>query len=552
MRAAAPAWRRSKNVLRPPSSRRRPLSSELPSTLPIDASATAAPRPRPRVPLPGATVAALVVAAVACIVAWRELPDVGVTPKASSLRGAEAMLFEPTGNSPPLVFAATLWLLWRRWPRLRASFGIAPLRVPAALLLSVAGGLCFWSHYTGTPALLLPALTCALLGGGFWLGGRPGARAVLLPAVFVMTAFPIPAVLLNQFIYPLQIFTAETVTAILNAVGLATRVEGDLIFRDGAIFQVIESCSGVRTVETIVMSSLLYHDLFYRSRLQSWLLFLLAPFVGIAANLLRVIGIVLNPYSKFAAIHTLQGLVMIVVAVMMLAALDLLLTRLLPADAPGTRVRSTRPLAPARAALLAALAGGLAIATLAVSPWTFPVGPETPLSAFPVQLAGVPGEAQKLDREFYGTTTFSEWVHRRHAQPDGPWVDVLLGSDRRLDPFVSPLSRKAAVPSPGTILEASAPIELASGRRAERFVMHSRRGREIVYLWQIGTRGPAREVGRALLSLDRGPWRRPGRALVVRLTTPADEHADERLRAFAAATEAALADAFGDEFVESR
>ena len=78
----------------------------------------------------------------------------------------------------------------------------------------------------------------------------------------------------------------------------------------------------MRTIETIVMSSLLYHDLFYRSRLQSWLLFLLAPFVGIVANLLRVIGIVLNPYSKFAAIHTLQGLVMIVVAVMMLAALD--------------------------------------------------------------------------------------------------------------------------------------------------------------------------------------------------------------------------------------
>lgn len=507
---------------------------------------------RTNVPLSGATVVALLAAVAATVIAWRALPDVGAPQHASPLQGAEAMLFEPTGNSPPLVFAATLWLLWRRWPRLRASFGIAPRRVPAALLLGAAFALCFWSHYVGTPSLLLPALTCALLGGGFWLGGKPGARAVLLPAVFVMTAFPIPAALLNQFIYPLQIFTADAVTAMLNAVGLATRVEGDLIFREGAIFQVIESCSGVRTIETIVMSSLLYHDLFYRSRLQSWLLFLLAPFVGIAANLLRVIGIVLNPYSKFAAIHTLQGLVMIVVAVMMLAALDMLLTRILPADPPGTRVRSMRPLAPARASVLAVLAGALAVATLVVAPWKEPVGPETPLSSFPIQVAGHQGEGRKLDREFYGTTTFSEWVHRRYAGEDGGWVDVLLGSDRRLDPFVSPFSPKVAIPSPGTFVETRSEIEIAGGRRAERLVLHSRRGREIVYTWESGTEPPGREIARALLSLDRGPFRRPGRALVVRLTTPADEHADARLREFAAATEQAIAHEFGDAFERTR
>ena len=61
-----------------------------------------------------------------------------------------------------------------------------------------------------------------------------------------------------------------------------------------------------------------------------------------------------------------------------------------------------------------------------------------------------------------------------------------------------------------------------------------------------------REIARALLSLDRGPVRRPGRALVVRLTTPADEHADARLREFAAATEEAIAREFGDAFEGAR
>lgn len=491
---------------------------------------------------------ALVASVGFAVVVWRSLPEVGVPTRGSSLSGAEAMLFEPTGNSPPLVFAATLWLLWRRWPRLRASLGCPPRVLPASLLFALGAGLCVWSHYTSAPALLLPALTAALLAAGFWLGGTPGARALLLPACFVLVAFPIPAALINQFMYPLQLFTAKTVVAILDFVGLPTRAQGDLIFRESATFQVIESCSGVRTIETIVMSAFLYHDLFFRSRLQSWLLFALAPLVGLVANLLRVIGIVLNPYSKFAAVHTMQGLVMIVVAVLLLAMVDWVLTRWLPAQAPGQRmrVRSPAPLAPPRAVGLAAALGALAVTTVVLPPWSQPAIQEKSISAFPAQLGEFRGEGLKLDREFYGTTTFSEWMNRRYLR-DSEWVEVLLGTDRRLDPFVSPVSLKAAVPGPGAVIEARTEIVLPDGTPAERFVLHSKRGRDVVYRWNQGTRSPVREVGRALLSLDRGPWRRPGRALVVRLTTPADSRADERLRDFAVLTREALTREFGDE-----
>jgi exosortase len=482
------------------------------------------------------------------VVAWRALPEVGAPAHGSSLTGAEAMLFEPTGNSPPLVFAATLWLLWRRWPRLRAALGCPPQRIPAALLFALGAALCLWSHYVGAPSLLLPALTAVLLAAGFWLGGAPGARALLLPAFFVLVAFPIPAALINQFMYPLQLFTAKTVGALLDAVGLPTRVQGDLIFRDGATFQVIESCSGVRTIETIVMSAFLYHDLFFRSRLQSWILFALAPFVGLVSNLLRVIGIVLNPYSKFAAIHTMQGLVMIVVAVLLLAAVDLALTRILPARAPGQRMRlrSPLPLGTARAASLAAALGALAVATLVLQPWQEPPIQEKPVSAFPIEIDGFRGDGLRLDKEFYGSTTFSEWTHRRYVR-DGVWVEVLIGTDRRLDPFVSPVSLKAAVPGPGSMIEARDRLVLPDGTVGERLIVHSKRGRDVVYRWSEGVRSPGREVGRALLSLDRGPQRRTGRAFVVRLTTQADSRADERLQQFAVRTREALAREFGAE-----
>jgi hypothetical protein len=56
----------------------------------------------------------------------------------------------------------------------------------------------------------------------------------------------------------------------------------------------------------------------------------------------------------------------------------------------------------------------------------------------------------------------------------------------------------------------------------------------LVYAWTVGFERPSIEVARALLVLDRGPLRRDGRGLVVRLATPAVTDADDRLRRFAA------------------
>jgi exosortase len=169
---------------------------------------------------------------------------------------------------------------------------------------------------------------------------------VLLPAVFLLLATPVPGVLLNAVLYPIQLATVKTTTWLLNTFWLGPVLSsGDRIFRDGAVFEVIESCSGVRTVETILMAAFLYHDLFFRSRLQSTLIIAMAPLIGLIANQIRVVAIVLNPYSKFAAVHSAQGLVMIVAAVLMLAALDAALTKFLP-PVPRRRRRRTPQVLP--------------------------------------------------------------------------------------------------------------------------------------------------------------------------------------------------------------
>jgi exosortase len=461
--------------------------------------------------------------AVAAAFAYRGLLDIGSGPP-STLEGAERALFEPTASSPQLVVAATAWLLAARWSRLRAALRSGEHSPLALLLLVPAAALLGWGHYVASPELQLLSLSLLLLGGALWLGGRHAFRAMLLPALFLLFLMPVPVALVNRFMYPLQIATADVTTALMRAVGLDVTSHGDLMFFSGHIFQVIEACSGLRIAETIFMTSFLYVELFWRNRLQSTLLVLASPLVGIAANLVRVATVVLNPYSHIAEVHTAQGLVMIVIAVFALAVLDSLLTRLLGprVDPPRARPADRGPVALGPVLALLVLVGSLAAVTFAMRPWQLPpTAPATPLSQLPARLEGWTGKRLELGSEFLGSVSFAEWIHRRYESASGQ-VDVLLGATPRLDPAVDFLSSKIDLPGAGWVVEDRRTVRVPGvAEDVERLRVRDPRGtRALVYRWFVGVGSPREELARSLLSLDRSPLRRPGRGVVVRLVTP--------------------------------
>ena len=474
------------------------------------------------------------------LVAYRRL--IGFDPGASishDLHGVEGMLFAPSGSSPLLIFSCTAWLLARRAARIRSTLG-APARPLLALALFVpAFVLCAWAYYVQEPSLLLPSLSLSILALALWLGGTEAFRATMLPALFLLLAMPIPPVFVNRFMYSLQVATAHSTANILDALGLATAARGERIYRGDHIFEVIESCSGIRTVETLLMASFLFHDLFYRSRLQSTLIVISSVLIGLLVNQLRVISIVLNPYSQFAAVHTTQGLVMVSVGVLLMAGVDRLLARVLPARPWWRRPQTLYPRPTRRLALACALLLALAATTWLLTPWRSPPPSDVTLATLPPQLDGWTGTGIALDREFLGSATFSEWVHRRY-QRAGASVDLLLGANRRLDTRIDLESPKVAILTTGARVAEHGRERLASGRDVQTLRVGDVSGEQLVYVWSYALGSPAEESLRSILALDRGPWRREGRAIVVRLATSADGppgDAEARLREFAASIE---------------
>jgi len=482
---------------------------------------------------------ALAALLIGVLLAYRSL--IGYDPDAhQDLHGAEEIFFSPTGASPQIVFGALLWILWQRSSRILGTFLERPLPLLGVPLLLVAAVLLLWSHYTGAPDLAVLSLSIAFLGAGAWLGGRRGVVALFVPAVFLLLLVPIPPALLNSILFDMQMLTVRLAKASLDLIGLAAVTEGDQIrTATHGVFHVIESCAGFRILMTLLMSAILYGELFQLPRRRALALFAVTPLLSIAINNLRVLSIVLNPYSRFAAVHTLQGLAMIVLGVFAIAVVDSLLSRVFPDPTQRRRVGARSPEFPiGRVASLAAFFAVLALAQWATPPWSAPpASPAWTLANLPPTFGSWKSEPKNVDRDFLGSVAFAERSFRRFTS-DAQAVDVFIGVDDHLKRSGSLVSPKTRYPGAGSkILEQGEFVQVGD-LRIERLVVATGRNREVEYYWAENVQSVRAEALRSFFALDRSPFRRDGRSVVVRLATPLEEFpadrsaAEARLAAF--------------------
>ncbi|MEO1914134.1 MAG: exosortase/archaeosortase family protein, partial [Myxococcales bacterium] len=231
----------------------------------------------------------------------------------AAIDGSDVEFFAPAGGSPVLIFAIAGLLLFGRVRRVAAGLGSTPHWSLGLGFLTGGAILQRWADYVGAPELLVLSLILLLLGSASLVAGRDGLRATWAPALFLIFAFPIPAIVVNSVIWPLQLQTASNASSFLGLIGYSPQKFADVIVLSGHSFQVIETCSGMRMIETLTMAASLYSILFFRRRSQVVVLMLAAPVIGYFVNFVRVISVIFNPYAEWATVHTAQGVIMLVV-----------------------------------------------------------------------------------------------------------------------------------------------------------------------------------------------------------------------------------------------
>src|ERR1700684_2106765 len=224
-----------------------------------------------------------------------------------------------------------LFVLWQDRKRLHA---IAPAPSWTGLPLIALGLLMLIVGVLGAEKFLSRASLLVLLAGLVILfQGWTFFRAVLFPWAVLLLMIPIPALILQQVTFPLQMLAAKLATALLQLVQVPVLREGNVINLASMPLDVAEACSGIRSLLTLVTLAIIYGYLMETRIWMRGLLAVSAVPIAVVANSFRIFGTGLlvqywDPDKAEGFFHTFSGWLIFVVALILLFAVHRGLSRI--------------------------------------------------------------------------------------------------------------------------------------------------------------------------------------------------------------------------------
>ena len=172
--------------------------------------------------------------------------------------------------------------------------------------------------------LLLAGLTWT-----FW--GWARFRTLLFPFVLLATMVPLPAIIFTAISSPLQLFASAIATNFAQWLGVSIYRDGNIIYLANTSLGVAEACSGLNSLSSMAVASLLLGFLEGPSGMGRILLFLFSIPLAVLVNVIRVTGTALladyNPAFAMGFYHMFSGWLIFVVGFGMLWLLAKLIFR---------------------------------------------------------------------------------------------------------------------------------------------------------------------------------------------------------------------------------
>lgn len=241
----------------------------------------------------------------------------------------------------PLILALVGWLFWQARDRLRQAVdapksGLGWLLLALGLTLYALGRTAGLASVEFTSQIFVAAAVLLLLKGPHAL------RAAWFAVFYLVFMVPLPGPLVDALTEPLKHWISIIVVEILHAVGYPIGRSGVMLTVGPYELLVADACSGLNSMFSLAaLGALFIHIMGRKSRLHTALLILSIVPIAFAANIVRVITLVLVTFHFGDAagqgfLHGAAGIVLMLVALLAFFALDWVLSRLLPA--PGEPV----------------------------------------------------------------------------------------------------------------------------------------------------------------------------------------------------------------------
>ena len=232
------------------------------------------------------------------------------------------------GFAVPLISA---YLLWNR-RRLLAEAPVEGSFIGLPVIVLALGMLVLGS--LGSESFIARlSLPIALFGVALFLMGGPVTRHAWIAIAYLAFMIPLPYLTLKAITYQSRLFDAGLTATALGWIGVPVLRDGVMLQLPNMTLEVADECSSVPAIAALVALGAAYAQLQARPTWIRVVLTLAAAPLGLLSNIVRLIvtslgAYYLGPIALNNLIHKFNGTTVFLATVVLLVALDTLLTRI--------------------------------------------------------------------------------------------------------------------------------------------------------------------------------------------------------------------------------
>jgi exosortase len=219
----------------------------------------------------------------------------------------------------PLVAGYMIWTEKDHLKNIKLKPSILGLMV---LIFGI--GIFFIGNIGAELFLMRFSMIVTIFGLVIFIFGNKVGRTIALPVFYLIFMIPLPAILLNQVAFPLQLFAAKLSSDAINSLGIPVLRNGNILELSNTALEVVDACSGLRSLTSLLaLSGAFAYFAPLKKKSSKLVLFLSAVPIAVGVNILRltktaIMARYIGPEFAQGFLHEFSGFLVFFIAVSLL------------------------------------------------------------------------------------------------------------------------------------------------------------------------------------------------------------------------------------------
>ena len=194
----------------------------------------------------------------------------------------------------------------------------------AGLILAIFSSLFYlFALLTDVNTLIFASMLITIVGTIVYLAGYEAIGILLTPILLLVLLIPIPNQLYIQLTAPLKMLVSQISEIVVRFFDVPIFRQGNIMNVPGKTFEVVEACSGLRSMITLLSLSVLVGYFMLSRKMSKTILVVISIPIAVFVNIIRVTSMILlfhffNLDFSEGALHTVLGMSIFILALMVL------------------------------------------------------------------------------------------------------------------------------------------------------------------------------------------------------------------------------------------